>query len=138
MNLTSFGKKNPHLYHLLNQAEHWQKLDYHLKQMLPPLLQNHCQVACVRDGCLIILAHNNMAASRLRMVLPTLLAQLQAIDANIVSTRVKVQLLETSKPVIKHAVLSTVARRALADSAEAVSHHPELAQALRRLSKKND
>lgn len=137
MNLTYFGAGSAELKQLLNITTHWQKLNKCLEQALPPNLHGYFQVACVREGCLVVLAHHSMAAARLRMVLPAVLPQLQQMDANICSCRVKVQLLETAKPVVKKATLSPTARAALAKSAQAVSHHPDLARALRHLSEKD-
>ncbi|MCO6521804.1 MAG: DUF721 domain-containing protein [Snodgrassella sp.] len=137
MNLNRFGKKNAQLNQLLTQSAHWQRLSTCLKQELPASMRAHFNVACVRDGCLVVIAHNSMAASRLRMVLPALLPQLQQIEATINSVKVKVQPPESKPEAVKRASLSPVARGALARSAQALPHHPELAAALRRLSEKN-
>jgi len=95
-------------------------------------------VACVRAGCLVVIAHNSMVASRLRMVLPALLPQIQKIDITIENIKVRVKPADSKQKVIKNASLSPVARNALMRSAQALSHHPELAAALRSLSEKND
>jgi hypothetical protein len=137
MNLNRFGKKNAQLNQLLEQSAHWQRLSACLKQELPVSIRTHFNVACVRDGCVVVIAHNSMAASRLRMVLPALLPQLQQIDATIETVKVKVQPVDTKPEAVKRASLSPAARSALAHSAQALSHHPELAAALRRLSEKN-
>lgn len=138
MNLNHFSSKNENLNQLLAQSAHWHKLDKALKQLMPANLAQYIQVACIRDGCLMIVACSSMAAGRLRMLLPTLLPALQQVEAGIVATQVKIDLLPAPKKITKKAVLSQTARAALADSANAVSHHPELAQALRRLSMKKD
>ena len=75
MNLDHLGKQDPHLANLLRSAHYWQRLDAQVKQILPANLRPHFQTACIDNGCLILLAANNMAASRLRMILPGLLAQ---------------------------------------------------------------
>jgi len=97
MNLNHFGKKNAQLNQLLQQSAHWQRLSNCLKQELPANMRTQFNVACVRTGCLVVIAHNSMAASRLRMVLPALLPQLRQIDASIETVKVKVQPAE-SKP----------------------------------------
>lgn len=138
MNLNQFGKKNAQLNQLLQQSAHWQRLSNCLKQELPANMRTQFNVACVRTGCLVVIAQNSMAASRLRMVLPALLPQLRQIDVSIETVKVKVQPAESKPEAVKHASLSPVARDTLARSAEALTHHPELAAALRRLSEKSN
>lgn len=136
MNLERFSKKNPQLKQLLTQSAHWQRLGTYLKQELPPHMHAYFTVACVRDGCLVVIAHNSTIASRLRMVLPALLPSVQQIDHNIDSTRVKVQPAQHEANVVKQASLTATARQELARSADALTHHPELAAALLQLSNK--
>ncbi len=136
MNLDRFSKKNAQLRHLLTQSAHWQRLNTYLRQELPANMHNHFTVACVRAGDLVVIAHNSMIAARLRMVLPTLLPALQLIDESIETVRVKVQPKEYQAPIDKQANLTPTARQELARSADALSHHPELAEALRKLSRK--
>lgn len=138
MNLNHFGQKNKQLQQLLAQSTHWQRLTNCLKQELPATMRPHFNVACVRDRCLVVIAYNSMAASRLRMVLPALIPQLQLIDATIESIKIKIVPLESKLKVAKRASLGPVARNELARSAEALRHHPELAIALQRLSEKKD
>jgi hypothetical protein len=136
MNLDRFGQKNAQLKQLLTKSAHWQRLGTCLKRELPANMHDHFTVACVRDGQLVVIAHNSMIASRLRMVLPALLPSLQQIDHNIEAVRIRVQPAEYQAKVVKQANLTTKARQELARSADALSHHPELAAALRRLSNK--
>lgn len=138
MNLNHFGQKNKQLQQLLAQSTHWQRLTNCLKQELPATMRPHFNVACVRDGCLVVIAYNSVAASRLRMVLPALLPQLQLIDSAVESVKVKVQPPDLKPELAKRASLGPLARSELARSAEALSHHPELAIALQRLSEKKD
>lgn len=138
MDLNHFGQKNKQLQQLLAQSTHWQRLTNCLKQELPATMKPHFNVACVRDGCLVVIAYNSMAASRLRMVLPALLPQLQLIDSAVESVKVKVQPPDLKPELAKRASLGPLARSELARSAEALSHHPELAIALQRLSEKKD
>lgn len=136
MNLEQFSKKNAQLKQLLSQSAHWQRLGACLKQELPANMHAQFTVACVRDGQLVVIAHNSMIASRLRMVLPALLPNLQQIDQHIEAVRIKVQPAETQPKVVKQANLTAKARQELARSADALPHHPELAAALRQLSNK--
>lgn len=137
MNLNRFGKKNAQLNQLLAQSAHWQRLSNCLKQELPANICAHFTVACVREGCIVVIASNSIVASRLRMVLPAFLPQLQQLDATIESVKVKVQPAESKTEAVKRAILTPEARSALSRSAQALTHHPELAAALRRLSEKN-
>lgn len=62
MNLDHLGKQDPHLP-ICCAAHYWQRLDAQVKQILPANLRPHFQTACIDNGCLILLAANNMAAS---------------------------------------------------------------------------
>lgn len=139
MNLNRFGDHNQILNQLLQQSAHWRQLNRVLQQGLPSNLHAHFQAACVdEDGCLVVLAANSMAASRLRMMLPALLAQLRSVDERIDTVRVKIQPPPPKKPAFKHAPMSNGGREAFARSAEQLHHHPELAKALLAVSQKNN
>lgn len=138
MNLNHFGRDNTALRQLLQQTAHWRRLDTALKQQLPENLHNHFQAACIHESCLVILATNSMAASRLRMMLPTLVPKLQSIDSTIQTVHVRIQPLSVQKPSVKRAHLGEQARASLAQSADRLAHHPELAAAMRALSHKKN
>lgn len=91
------------------------------------------QTACIDNGCLILLAANNMAASRLRMILPGLLAQVQQLDHSIIEVRTKIVPKPPAAPRENRLRLSKTALDTLDDSAQQLQHHPELAEALQRL-----
>ncbi|MDO5640489.1 MAG: DciA family protein [Neisseria sp.] len=133
MNLDQLGKKNHHLQGLLQQSRQWQRLDTQVKQILPANLRPHFQTACIEEGCLVLLAANNMAASRLRMIAPGLLPQLQAIDSRIQTVRTKIQPKPPVAPRQNKLHMSETALVALSDSAKRLQHHPELAEALQNL-----
>lgn len=141
MNLGHLGHKDPAIRHrlqnLFRQSAQWRRFDIGLKQCLPVNLHPHFQVACIEDGCLVVLATNNMAATRLRMMLPALVPKLQTIDSAVQTVRVKIQPLQTPPPKTKQAHLSNAAKTACADAAGRLVHHPELAAALRTLSRKS-
>jgi hypothetical protein len=137
MNLTRFGNKNQGLNSLLHQSAQWRRLDAHIKCHLPANLHSHFHTACVDGGCLVVLAANSMAASRLRMMLPALVPQLQSIDSAIQTVRVKIQPRQTPPPKAKAAQLSPAAKAACADAATQLAHHPQLAAALSALSRKS-
>lgn len=133
MNLDHLGKQDPHLANLLRSAHYWQRLDAQVKQILPANLRPHFQTACIDNGCLILLAANNMAASRLRMILPGLLAQVQQLDHSIIEVRTKIVPKPPATPRENRLRLSKTALDTLDDSAQQLQHHPELAEALQRL-----
>lgn len=138
MNLNHFGDHNQILNQLLHQSAHWLQLNRVLKQYLPANLHSYFQAACVNNGCLIVFAANSMAASRLRMMLPALLTQLNKIDNTIQTVRVKIQPPQSKAPVFKHAPMSTGGRQTFAQAAQKLPHHPELAAALLAVSQKSN
>ena len=90
MNLEQLGKRDARLAGLLQQSQQWRRLDAAVKRILPANLHPHFQTACIEEGRLVLLAANGMAASRLKMILPALVPQLQELDAGIQDVAVKV------------------------------------------------
>ncbi len=133
MNLDQLGKRDHRLTGLLQQSQQWRRLDAQVKQILPANLRAHFQVACIEEGCLVLLAANNMAASRLRMIAPGLLPQLQTLDRRISQVRAKILPKPPEQPRQNRLRMSDAALEALSDSAERLQHHPELAEALQQL-----
>lgn len=116
---------------LLKGVHAWQQLDKAIKRIVPPNLHAYFQTACIEQGgCLVLTAHNNMAASRLKMLLPSLLPQLQNISPHIQTVRVK---LIPQPPIAakqNQLQLNETALHHLQQTANRVRHHHELAQAL--------
>lgn len=137
MNLQYLSRKNPTLHALLQQSAHWRQLDATIKAMLPANLHKHFAISCIENGDLMVLASNNMAASRLRMMLPSLVPKLQSIDSTILGVRVKIKPQQTPAEKTKQAALSPAAQSACADAAEKLAHHADLAAALLALSRKS-
>ena len=81
MDLAQLGKRDHLLAGLLQQSQQWRKLDAKIKTVLPANLHSSFSDACVEDGRLVLLAANNMAASRLKMILPAMLPKLQTLHA---------------------------------------------------------
>lgn len=137
MNLEQLGKSDRRLQALLQQAQQWHRLDAEVKRILPANLRAHFQTACVENGRLILLASNNMASSRLKMILPSLLPQLQLLRADIADVQVKV-LQRPSKPERKNTLqLSDAALQSFEDTAAKLhAQHPKLAERLEHLVKK--
>lgn len=136
MNLEPLGRQDAKLNRLLQQTAHWQRLDQSLKQLLPPHLHSHFQVACVADGRLVVIAGGSMAAARLRMLLPPLVPQLQIIDSEIQSVRVTIRPTMAEAPRDKRLHLSSAAADTCRAAADRLAHHPELAAALRALGRR--
>lgn len=65
-------------------------LDACFKKMLPPALLPVSQVVRIREGELLLYADNGAVATRLRMLAPQLLPQLQALRADIMRLVIKV------------------------------------------------
>ncbi|MDO5072816.1 Protein of uncharacterised function (DUF721) [Neisseria animaloris] len=137
MDLLHLGKKDSRLLNLLQQSQQWRRLDTRLKQIMPANLRAYFQVACIEDGCLIILAANNMASSRLRMIVPSLLPQIQNLKSDITDVRIKVVPKQPVKVRVNSLQLSSAAAARFLESAEQLEHHPKLAEALHNLAKKH-
>lgn len=135
MNLSHLSKKDQRLNVLTQQVRLWQRLEQQIKKMLPLNLADFYQVSCVNEqGGLVVFAHNAMVASRLKMIMPALVPQLQGMDARIMKVIVKVSPQEQVHAKYKKAVLGQEAQTQLLSASEKLSHHPELAQALSRLA----
>lgn len=138
MNLEQLGKRDRHLQVLLQQAQQWHRLDQEVKNILPANLRAHFQTACVENGRLVLLAANNMASSRLKMILPSLLPQLKLLRADIADVQVRV-LPKPPKPERKNTLrLSEAALQSFEDTAAKLQErHPKLAERLEQLAKKH-
>ena len=137
MNLDKLSKRDPKLAGLLTQSQQWQRLDQAIKLLSPPNLRAHFQVACIEDGCLVLIATNSMAAGRLRMILPSLLPQLHQVDHRIEQVRIKNIPTPPAPPKVKNLHFSESALKQFAQTAKQLQHHPELAEALTKLVERN-
>lgn len=138
MNLEQLGKRDQLLKGLLQQAQQWQRLDAQVKKLLPANLRAHFQTACVQEGRLVLLAANNMAASRLKMITPVLLPQLQALREDIKEVGVRVVPKTPAPPKTNSLKLSEAALSSFAQTAEDLGgRHPQLAEALAKLVAKH-
>ncbi|MCP1661157.1 DciA family protein [Neisseria perflava] len=122
------------LQNLLQISRYWQKLDREVKKILPANLRSHVQTACIDEGVLVLLAANNMAASRLKMLLPSLTPPLCALQDGIESVRVKLIPKTPPPPKANKLVLSDTALDNLERTvAQLEARHPELAHSLAAL-----
>ena len=65
------------LFDLLQQARHYQKLDRQLKSELDPQMAEHCQVACITGGRLLVLTPTPVWRTRLMLLSSKLLSRLR-------------------------------------------------------------
>ncbi|MDU8023112.1 MAG: DUF721 domain-containing protein [Neisseria sp.] len=98
----------------------------------------HFQTACIEDGRLVLLAANNMAASRLKMILPAMLPKLQALHAGVREVVVRVVPKPPAQPKTNSLRLSEAALDSFDEAAAKLEgKHPELAAALAELVRKH-
>lgn len=133
MELNQFAQNSPTLRHLLQQSQYFLMLDKRVKSLLPPNLHAHFKVACLQQGELVLLAKSSMAASRLKMMVPAILAQIQSIDEHIVQVKINVLPENPTPPKEKHFHIPDSVLTHFEETAEQVAHHPQLAQAIRDL-----
>ena len=137
MQLDPLISANSTLANLIHRAHYWQQLDTATKRLLPTNLHPHFRVVCIEDGTLIIHVTAPMAATRLKMLLPSLLPKLQEIDSHITRIQIKTRPSNPQTPKSKNFHLSDRALNSFEQTAEKVAHHPKLAAALRKLVKNN-
>ncbi|WP_295862369.1 DciA family protein [uncultured Neisseria sp.] len=138
MDLAQLGKRDHLLAGLLQQSQQWRKLDAKIKTVLPANLHPHFQTACVEDGRLVLLAANNMAASRLKMILPAMLPKLQELHDGIREVAVRVIPKPPPHPKTNSLRLSEAALDSFDTAAAKLEgKYPELAAALAELVRKH-
>ncbi|WP_079874858.1 DciA family protein [Neisseria meningitidis] len=109
-----------------------------MKKLLPANLHPHFQTACIEDGRLVLLAANNMAASRLKMIAPSVLPQLAGLDASIRSVSVRLVPKPEKPPKTNTLHLSKAALESFGSAAVKLEkRHPELAEALANLVRRH-
>ena len=133
-NISPLKQRDSICAHLLEECAYYQQLSQELQKRLPENIAAHCRVACVRNETLVIYGDNNIVVNRLKMLLPAILDGWASKPPHI--SRHKVLLApnnqEPKRP--NTLKLSQAARMSLLKTAENLSHHPELAAALKRLS----
>ncbi len=137
MNLEQLGRRDALLSGLLKQAGQWRRLDAAVK--------NCCLPTCTRisDGLrrrrqADSLAANNMAASRLKMIAPSVLPQLAGLDASIRSVSVRLVPKPEKPPKTNTLHLSKAALESFGSAAAKLEkRHPELAEALANLVRRH-
>ena len=119
---------------LLEECAYYQQLSHELRKRLPENIAPHCRVACVRDDLLVIYGDNNIVINRLKMLLPAILANWADLPCGVRKHKV-LRAPQNQPPKRPNTLtLSVAARMSLSQTAEKLTHHPELAAALKRLS----
>ena len=137
MDIDNLTRRDRVLRDLLLQSKQWQQLDRKINRILPANLQKHIKAACIEEGCLVLLAANNMAAGRMRMLAAGLLPRLKEIHPAIREVRVKLVPQVAPPPKNNPNQLGTQAVEQLAQTADRLQHHPKLAAALKKLVEKH-
>lgn len=78
------------LSQLVQQAKDWQRLDSALKEAVLATLHPYFKVSCIQQHTLFISANSAMAASRLKMLSPALLARAQTLGYSVNEIKIKV------------------------------------------------
>lgn len=119
---------------LLQQVRIHQTIDQLIKQNVPSALGAMFQVACIEETVLVVFAQNNMVANRLKWFIPQILSILEAQGyPTIKHVKIKIMPQTAIQQKSKNCVLTPGAVKAFNETAQKVSHHPELAQALLNL-----
>jgi hypothetical protein len=133
---------NGDLQSLLEQAHFLQALTHVLREAIDPALSEHITVANIRENTAIVAADTPAWLSKIRYMAPTILSILkqQSGLADLRKIQFKIQP-PTEPPASEHvnyeqrrATLSSASSKVLESAASGI-HDPELASALRRLSR---
>jgi len=106
---------NPGLGQLLSHARVLDRLDKILASILDPNLSCHCQVAELKDRCLILACSNATFATRIRMISPQLLDSFRE-EGEFGIERMEIRIAPVNRPqpeVRKKRTLSAAAVQAL-------------------------
>lgn len=133
-NISSIKQRDSIYSTLLEQCAYYQQLSHKLRKRLPENIAPHCRIACIRNETFVIYGDNNIVVNRLKMLLPAILANWADLPCGV--RKHKVLLAPENQPPKRPntLTLSATARISLSQTAEKLTHHPELAAALKRLS----
>lgn len=132
--LNSFLGKDSHLRQLVKQAQANTALLQAVQGCLPSPLDQHCLAAHIHEGQLVLFTDSPAWVMRFRFSTPQILAELHKTRPNLRGVRVRVQLVQQSRPrTRRRPMLSQEARAMLRETAAGVDN-PGLKAALKRLS----
>ncbi|RMD01790.1 DUF721 domain-containing protein [Aquitalea palustris] len=121
------------LSQLTREANALMALDQAFRSQLPPQLAEACRAVRIRDGELVVFAHNGIVAARLRMMGNSLLAPLESRGYSASKIRIKVDIhLNPPPPPPKRIGISQQALEEIEAGAQQVSN-PLVSAALARL-----
>ena len=130
------------LQSLLEQAHYLQALTRVLREAIDPVLADHITVANIRENTAIVAADTPAWLSKIRYMAPTILAILKQQPGLADLRKIQFKVQPTIEPAIpdqeiRRASLSSASSKVLESAASGI-HDPELASALRRLSRQNN
>lgn len=129
MDFKKISKPNSPFARVLSQGLLWQSMTEELRRLLPKNLATYFQVAYIHDNKLMLFVNNNTAASRLRMIVPSVCHQLSYADE---FNEIKVRLMpdNTHERTPTQREMTAYARKLLAQTAKNLQHHEKLADVL--------
>ena len=112
------------LGHLIEQSAETGRLMPHAQRLialrqalsgaLPAQLRRSCEIANYKQGIVVIFAENGALATKLKLLVPSLIQHLRKTASDLTAIRVEVQpATPVPKPQVKQAVLSDAAAKAL-------------------------
>ncbi|MBD3609325.1 MAG: DUF721 domain-containing protein [Gammaproteobacteria bacterium] len=127
--------------HMFKQIEHEKRLTQNLRALLPSPLAENCQAGGIKNDTLIIFTTSAVWASKLRYLIPTLLADFSEHPKFQQVTEINIKINQSTKqPETKGAnknrlTLSMESAELIRQTAESI-HDPELRESLLKLSQK--
>jgi hypothetical protein len=127
------------LQSLLEQAHFLQALTHALREAIDPVLADHITIANIRDNTAIVAADTPAWLSKIRYMAPTILTILRQQSGLADLRKIQFKIQPSTEPPAseqkrRHATLSSASSKVLESAASGI-HDPELASALRRLSR---
>jgi hypothetical protein len=133
---------NSELQSLLEHAHYLQALTRVLREAIDPVLAEHITVANIRENTAIVTADTPAWLSKIRYMAPTILAILRQQSGLVDLCKIQFKVQPPIEPTVpnqetRRATLSSTSSKILESAASGI-HDPELASALRRLSRQNN
>jgi hypothetical protein len=134
MKISNYLKASPELAAVAQHAERLIELQHLLGAVMPPALAQHCRVANLKQGKLVLHAANSLVAVKLRQMIPSLAEEFSSRGWKITAIQVGVQGYDAAP---QHSTegpspLSASARTGLAALAHSTAD-PQLRDALQHL-----
>ena len=130
-------KENPELVALVGQADSLTASQKIWNTILPDALKPFTQAGSVNHECLTVYAHNGAVATKIKLLLPSLLTKLQRQGLEVTSIRVEMQVKSSPrKPAIPVRNISPKAASSLSKLANELSGSA-LGEVLTKLSRRN-